>query len=104
MSRPEIAAAPPPADNELLRKLDESLRERAKATVNAALDPAEERAGQDAFKAIVFATGPHFRSEIVRRLDEAFDHIRKTATDVAYRRLVERVTAQLTDGKPVDLT
>lgn len=93
-----------PTRNELLEKLDSALKARADVLVAAALNPVEINVVQEVADALVATCGNHFRSEIVRHVSGAFDRLGEEAAKVIYRGLLERVTTQLTDGKPVDLT
>ena len=106
MSRMQAVAAEAqaPQRNDLLDTLDAKLRDRAKAIVKAALDPAEAETVQSIHKANSHIGGGPFRGEVVRRVSDAFDRIRTDAAEIAYRDLVRRVTDQLADGETVDLT
>lgn len=98
------ADEPTQTRNELLEKLDAALKTRADNVVAAALNPVEINVVSQVADALVANTGNHFRSEIIRIVSNAFDRLGEEAARIIYRGLLERVTTQLTDGKPVDLT
>lgn len=105
MHRAETTAEPArPVENELLVKLDKSLRERAEKMVDAALKPAINKAIgviEDAMceglGIAIGAVGPSIRSEVGVY---AAKKIRDRAVELAYRKLVDQTLAQLT-GTPV---
>jgi hypothetical protein len=102
MSRPAPAAAEArPAENELLTKLDKSLRERAQKLVDAALEPAINKACgviEDAmYQGLGNAIGPAIRRDVGVT---AASSIRQRAIELTYRKLVDQ-TLELLAGNPV---
>lgn len=103
MSRNEAAEAMPSAESELLRKLDESLRDRATKIVDAAIKEIEGKAIRMVAEDLAAVSGNVIKSDVLRHFEQAFSRIRDSAIRLTYADLVKRVTTQLTDGKPVDL-
>lgn len=83
--------------NELLEKLDEAIRESAKKTVAAALEPVEQEALKRAAESICNVTGAHFKGRISESLEKCFTDLRRQAADIVYSRLVEQAVKSLTE-------
>lgn len=104
MSRSEAAEAERPADSELLRELDQKLRERATKSVDRVLTPAQERAIRAIAEDLSVVASHIIKGDVVRHIHDACSRIRDSAIEATYRDLLRRVTNQLADGKPIDLS